>query len=103
MKTRALLLVAAILLPTLAVANAPIIIVNGDAPGVGFNDPTPAVPVGGNNGTTMGQQRINAFVYTASIWAATLDSSVPIRVRGNFGPLACTATAATLASAGARW
>jgi hypothetical protein len=101
MKTKALLLLAALLLPTLAFANATIIVVNADAPGVGFNDPTPAVPVGGNNGTTMGQQRMNAFAYTASIWAATLDSAVPIRVRGNFGPLNCTANAATLAQAGA--
>ena len=102
MKTRALLLIAALLLPTLAFANATIVIVNGDAPGVGFNDPTPAVPVGGNNGTTMGQQRMNAFAYTASIWASTLDSAVPIRIRANFGPLACNATSAVLASAGAR-
>ena len=25
-----------------------------DAPGVGFNDPTPVAPVGGNPGTTIG-------------------------------------------------
>ena len=30
---------------------AQIIIVNINAPGVGFNDPTPAAPVGGNAGT----------------------------------------------------
>ncbi|HEX8255016.1 MAG TPA: PA domain-containing protein [Thermoanaerobaculia bacterium] len=103
MKKRALLLLASLLLvPTLAFANAQIIIINGDAPGVGFNDPTPAVPVGGNNGTTMGQQRMNVFLYVASIWAAALDSPVPITVRGNFGPLSCNATSATLAQAGAR-
>ena len=33
-----------------AVAQAQITIVNGNAPGVGFNDPTPAAPVGGNAG-----------------------------------------------------
>jgi hypothetical protein len=32
-----------------------------DPPGVGFNDPTPATPVGGNIGTTIGQQRLIAF------------------------------------------
>ena len=41
--------------------------------GVGFNDPTPAVPVGGNAGTTLGQQRLNAFQSAANIWGATLD------------------------------
>lgn len=30
---------------------------NADAPGVGLNDPTPATPVGGNYGTTVGEQR----------------------------------------------
>ena len=41
-------------------AAATITIVNANEPGVGFNDPTPALPVGGNNGTTLGQQRLIA-------------------------------------------
>ena len=103
MKTfKALALFAALLVPVTAFANANIVIVNNDPPGIGFNDPTPAAPVGGNPGTTLGQQRINAFYYAASIWGATIDSAVPIRVRANFGPLSCTATSATLGSAGAR-
>ena len=44
-----------------AQAAATLVIVNGNAPGVGFNDPTPVAPVGGNPGTTLGQQRLNAF------------------------------------------
>ena len=28
-----------------------------DPPGVGFNDPTPATPIGGNPGTTLGEQK----------------------------------------------
>ena len=56
-------------------AAATITIVNGNAPGVGFNDPTPAVPVGGNPGVTLGQQRLNAFAYAASLWGAELTSS----------------------------
>ena len=36
---------------------ATIVVDNLDLPGEGFNDPTPAVPVGGNTGTTLGQQR----------------------------------------------
>ena len=41
-----------------AYAAATIVIVNNNNPGVGFNDPTPAAPVGGNPGTTIGQQRL---------------------------------------------
>lgn len=66
---------------------AQIIIVNINAPGVGFNDPTPAAPVGGNTGTTLGQQRLIAFQHAADIWGARLDSNVPIRIRAQFTPL----------------
>jgi PA domain/Thrombospondin type 3 repeat len=102
MKNLSLFLLLTIVAPVFAFANANIIIVNLDPPGVGFNDPTPAVPVGGNPGTTLGQQRLNAFEYAASIWEAAIDSNVTIRVRANFGPLGCTATSATLGSAGPR-
>ena len=40
-------------------AAATITIVNGDPAGVGFNDPTPVAPVGGNTGTTLGAQRLS--------------------------------------------
>lgn len=66
---------------------AQIIIVNINAPGVGFNDPTPVAPVGGNAGTTLGQQRLIAFQHAAEIWGARLDSNVPIRIRAQFTPL----------------
>lgn len=66
---------------------AEFIIVNINAPGVGFNDPTPAAPVGGNTGTTLGEQRLIAFTYAASLWSARLDSNVPIRIRAQFTPL----------------
>ncbi|HKR14064.1 MAG TPA: PA domain-containing protein [Pyrinomonadaceae bacterium] len=75
---------------------AQIIIVNINAPNVGFNDPTPAAPVGGNPGTTLGQQRLFAFQHAAEIWAARLDSNVPIRIRAQFVPLG----AGVLGSAG---
>ena len=45
------------------------------APGEGFNDPTPAAPVGGNTGTTLGQQRLIAFQHAADIWGAELDTN----------------------------
>jgi hypothetical protein len=91
----------------LASASAPalgamITIVNGNAAGVGFNDPTPVAPVGGNPGTTLGEQRLNAFQYAASLWGAELDSSVEIRILATFEPLTCTATSAVLGSAGPR-
>jgi hypothetical protein len=84
-----------------AQAAATLLIFNGNAPGVGFNDPTPAAPVGGNPGTTLGQQRLNAFQHAASIWGATLNSATPITILATFEPLACSATGATLGSAGA--
>ena len=87
--------------PAPARAAATIVIVNQNDPGVGFNDPTPAAPVGGNPGTTLGQQRLYAFQRAADIWGATLTSSVPIRIGAAFVPLACTATSAVLGSAGA--
>lgn len=84
-----------------AQAAATIVIVNQNAAGIGFNDPTPAMPVGGNGGTTLGQQRLNAFQYAANIWGETLSSNVTIRIGASFVPLSCTASSATLGSAGA--
>ena len=86
--------------PSTASAAATIIIVNNDGPGEGFNDPTPVAPVGGNTGTTLGQQRLIAFLHAAGIWGANLTSTVPIRVLSNFDSLSCTATSAILGSAG---
>jgi hypothetical protein len=84
-----------------AQAAATIVIVNQNAAGVGFNDATPATPVGGNPGTTLGQQRLNAFQRAADIWGATLTSDVTIRIGASFVPLSCTASSAVLGSAGA--
>ncbi|WP_137939096.1 PA domain-containing protein [Chitinivorax sp. B] len=87
-------------MPLIAQAAAEIIVVNADEPGEGFNDPTPVQPIGGNNGLTLGQQRLNAFQYAANIWGRQLDSAVPIRIKSNFDPLACEKDSATLGSAG---
>ena len=84
-----------------AQAAATITIVNLNAAGIGFNDPTAVAPVGGNPGTTLGQQRLIAFQHAADIWGATLTSNVTIRVGASFVPLSCTATSAVLGSAGA--
>lgn len=92
-------LVLAASVPAFGAAN--IVIVNLDGPNEGFNDPTPAAPVGGNPGTTIGQQRLIAFQYAANIWGSILDSPVPIYVQAVFDPRPCTATGAVLGSAGA--
>src|SRR5690349_13728844 len=77
------------------------ILVNTDPAGVGFNETTPATPVGGNPGTTVGQQRLIAYSRALSLWGSILKSDVPITVLGSFAPLTCTATGGTLAQAGA--
>ena len=82
-------------------AAATIVILNADGAGEGFNDTTPVSPVGGNTGTTLGQQRLIAFQHAADIWGATLSSTQTITIRAQFNPLTCTATSATLGSAGA--
>src|SRR5262249_34906101 len=55
-----------------------------------FNDPAPAAPVGGNSGTTLGQQRLNAVRFAADVWAAGLDSPVEIRIGVGFISTNCT-------------
>jgi len=64
-----------------------IVIINVDGPNEGFNDPTPAAPVGGNPATTKGAQRLFAFQHAANIWGSTLDSPVTIRIQAAFNPL----------------
>lgn len=87
-------------LATQQAAAATIVIVNNDGAGEGFNDPTPVAPIGGNPGTTLGQQRLNLFNQAAAIWGALLDSPVTIQVRAQMNPQTCSATSAVLGSAG---
>ena len=101
MMRRVLTIAAAFLLLAVhAYGAATIVIVNNDGAGEGFNDPTPAVPVGGNLGITVGQQRLNVFQEAANIWGARLTSNVTILVLAQFNPQACDATSAVLGSAG---
>ena len=83
-----------------AFGNVTITIQNADSGTTGFNDPTPVAPVGGNDGTTIGQQRLNAFQFAASIWGATLNSSQPIVIRAGWAAQSCTASSGVLGSAG---
>lgn len=84
-----------------AFGAATIVIQNIDAANVGFNDPNPVAPVGGNPGTTLGQQRLNAFQHAANIWGATLTSTTTITINADWQALDCTANSAVLGSAGA--
>lgn len=102
-KTSLAPVVAALVMTFGAVAAdaATIQIMSRDPAGVGFNDPTPVAPVGGNNGTTLGQQRLNVYRYVADIWEAQLQSNVTITVSAGWEALTCTSTSAVLGSAGA--
>lgn len=75
-------------------------IINADGAGEGFNDATPASPVGGNTGATVGAQRLIAFQYAADLWASRIDSDVSIVVSAQFDPLFCTVNQAVLGQAG---
>ena len=83
----------------LSAEAATIRIQSRDPAGFGFNDPTPAVPVGGNTGTTVGQQRMNVYRYVADAWERNLRSNVEIVVSAAWEPLTCTANSAVLGSA----
>lgn len=84
-----------------AAFGATVVIVNADPAGTGLNDPSPRTAVAGNNGTTLGQQRLNVLQRAAEIWANNLISDVPITIRAVTASQACDATSAVLASAGA--
>jgi hypothetical protein len=73
-----------------------------DAAGEGLNDPSPFVPVGGNNATTLGEARMNVLVEAARIWGAQIQSNVPIQVDAAFDAMTCSALSGTLGSAGPR-
>lgn len=98
---RRLILVLFLLVAALhaSAGTGKIVIVNIDLPGVGLNDPTPVQPVGGNNGTTRGQQRLNVFEAAAARWSTMLDTNIDIVVEASFDSLPCD-NGAVLAQAG---
>jgi hypothetical protein len=67
----------------------------------GWNDATARAPVGGNTGTTLGQQRRNAMLEAARLLGAQLKSPVPIRVHACWRSDLGTGNSVTLAQAGA--
>ena len=86
--------------PVPAHAETTITINNFDPSGVGFNDLTPVAALGGNEGVTLGAQRLNVFRFAADVWASILDSPIEIVVQATFRPLPCDMTFAVLGAAG---
>ena len=95
------LIAAACALTCLGAQAATINITSRDPAGVGFNDPTVVAPVGGNMGTTLGEQRMNVYKYVASVWEKALPADAVITVNAGWQALTCTSTQATLGSASA--
>ena len=89
-----------VLYPPAATA-ATIQIVNLDGPNEGFNDPTPVSPIGGNPGTTLGDQRMNVFLEAAALWGAQIESSQTIWIAASFDDLICTQSSAVLGASSA--
>jgi uncharacterized protein (TIGR03382 family) len=89
-----------LLVSSVALAGAEIRIVNGNGPGEGLNDRSGAQPVGGNPGTSVGEQRLMAAQYSAALWSATLGNQVPISVHTEFSDLDCSGGTAVLGATG---
>ncbi len=90
-----------LLLLTAGQTSAADIVVFGiDPPGTGVNDPTPAAPVGGNPGVTLGEQRLNVFSLAAQLWGSAIESDATVFVAASFAPLPCGPTGGVLGSAG---
>ena len=101
MRRISFLLSLLLVLAVVPASGANLVVVVTDPAGQGFNDPAPATPVGGNMGTTLGEQRLNVFKEAARIWGGLLPSNVNIRIDSSFQSLTCDATTAVLGSAGA--
>lgn len=72
----------------------------GDGVDEGFNDPSSVSPVGGNSGTTLGEQRRLVFERAAEIWGGLINSDVEIIISVQFNSQPCSLGGSTLGSAG---
>ncbi len=72
------------------------IVVNDDGPGEGLNDPALFVADGGNGSATLGEARLRAVQFAASLVGNLLDSPMPIRIGVRFDPQGGTSSSATL-------
>ncbi|HKP60999.1 MAG TPA: hypothetical protein VJV78_29920 [Polyangiales bacterium] len=96
MKLSAVVLVLALALPLRASAYAEI---RGTITGSGFRDSTAVQPIGGNPGTTLGEQRRLAVLHAFKLWETRLDSTVPIEIAFEFENLGCANGAIILGGA----
>jgi HYDIN/CFA65/VesB-like, Ig-like domain len=90
------LVVAVSVMPTVTVYGATFVI---DA-GSGFDGPEAREPVGGNNGATLGQQRLNALNLAANLWGEILQSPINIVIQASFTDLECGPLSGILGGAG---
>lgn len=94
-------LAAAVLIHSaVAARGAEIEIINFDGPGEGLNDPAPRLPVGGNAGDTLGEQRLNAVTFAAQLLGARIASTETIRFGISFDALDCAPNSADLGAGG---
>ncbi len=70
-----------------------------DSQGVGFNDLTAVEPVGGNSGTTLGEQRLAVVEKAARIWSDALHIDINVEVDIHFEELECSATEGVVGAA----
>jgi len=91
-------------------ANGPVVVGNftinvvDPDPAVGFSDPSPpdaASAAGGNPGTTIGEQRLEAYKLVVALWDGILDINTQIVLQASFTPLSCGPTSGVLGAAGA--
>lgn len=88
--------------PPVPERSASLVVLNADGANEGFNSAVPRTPEGGNNGNTLGAQRLNVFNRAAQIWGAFLDSNVVTQIEARFDPLApCSSSGGVLGGAGA--
>lgn len=101
MMRRSLVLLFVVASLPLFAGTGHIVIVNADPPNVGFNDPTPREPIGGNLATTLGQQRLNVFLAAAEGWHKFIDTNVDIIASARFTNIVggCAADSAILGQA----
>ncbi len=86
---------------SVSVYSATITIINNDGSNEGLNDNSSFAGAPGNNATTVGQARLNSFLYAAQLLGNELESNVVIQVRANFNSLSCSSNSAILGQAGA--
>ena len=94
------LLIPAIVTLSTVSAQAEITILNSDNPNEGLNDTRAATPVGGNSGSTIGEQRLNVFERAAEILNASLDVTAPVKVQAAFNSMSCNSREGELGYAG---